>query len=310
MIHTGDALAVLQTLPDESVDCVITSPPYYGLRDYGVAGQIGLESTPTEYVSKLAASFSEVRRVLKPTGNFWLNLGDSYANDGKWGGYTGGKHVAALHCSPVGRNKKYTGIPPKSLIGIPWRVAFALMDDGWILRAEIIWHKKSPMPESVKDRVTRAHEQVFHFVKQGKYWYDTESIKEPSTYPDDDRKERAKDGQKRTDAEMRTKRVRPAQLENGSAVYEFRNSRSVWTFGPDPFFDAHFAVMPRALVKRCMLAGCPVGGTVLDPFCGSGTTGVVAVELSREFQGIELNPEYVKMAESRISRTQPGLVLA
>ena len=181
-ILKGDCREVLRSLPDESVHCVVTSPPYFGLRDYGVAGQIGIEPSPAEFVEQMVAVFRDVRRVLRADGTLWLNLGDSYANDGKWGGHTGGKHVKALHCSPIGRNKRYTGLKAKDLIGIPWMVAFALRYDGWYLRQDIIWSKPNPMPESVRDRCTKAHEYIFLFSKSARYTYDAAAIAEDAIY--------------------------------------------------------------------------------------------------------------------------------
>lgn len=321
VIHVGDCREGLKALPEASVHCCVTSPPYFGLRDYGVASQIGLESVPAEYVAAMVAVFREVWRVLRDDGTLWLNLGDSYANDGKWGGHTGGKHVKALHCSPVGRNKRYTGLKPKDLIGIPWMVAFALRDDGWYLRKDIIWHKPNVMPESVHDRPTTAHEYLFLLTKSQRYHYDSDAIKEPVTGNSHARGDgvnpKAKiAGQNSRIFHDRDPQHPPArksrQNESFSAavngLVNERNKRSVWTVPSAPYSEAHFATYPPDLIKPCILAGCPVGGTVLDPFGGSGTTGMVALELGRNAILIELNPEYAKLAEQRCNVT-PGLAL-
>lgn len=351
-LHTGDALTVLRTLPAESVHCCVTSPPYWGLRDYGVAGQLGLEATPQEYIARMVEVFGEVRRVLRKDGTLWLNIGDSYANDGKWGGETGGKHAKGLHGEPVGRAKRCTGMKPKDLCGIPWRLAFALQADGWWLRQDIIWHKPNPMPESVRDRCTKAHEYVFLLAKSERYYFDAEAVAEGVTdstlerlgqptlgqqagsdrvpgktngrmkavpprfggskYGDSDAPEhQTKSGNEYTlpkrakddAAAARNPNSRPHSLSEFEAShgrqYPRRNKRSVWTVCTQPFPEAHFATFPEALVEPCVLAGCPKGGTVLDPFAGAGTTGLVAAKLGRAFVGIELNPEYVVMAERR-----------
>ena len=295
-ILKGDCRQVLATLPDESVHCVVTSPPYFGLRDYGVAGQIGLEASPDAFVDELVAVFAEARRVLRPDGTLWLNLGDSYANNGKWGGHTGGKHVKALHCSPIGRNKRYTGFKPKDLIGIPWLVAFALRADGWYLRRDIIWHKLNPMPESVRDRPSTAHEYLFLLTKELTYYYDADAILEPVS----------------PNTHARLSQVGSARANGGSKTngnilpVTYRNKRSVWPTATEAFSEAHFATFPPALIEPCILAGCPAGGTVLDPFGGAGTTGMVADRLGRNAILIELNPEYADMAERRI-RNDAGM---
>jgi DNA modification methylase len=299
-ILTGDCREVLKTLPDESVHCVVTSPPYFGLRDYGVAGQIGLEASPQAFVDELVAVFREVRRVLRGDGTLWLNLGDSYANDGKWGGHTGGKHARALHVSPIGRNKRYSGLKAKDLIGIPWRVAFALQADGWYLRRDIIWSKPNPMPESVEDRCTTAHEYLFHLSKSEAYYYDAQAIAEPATYADSGRKSVERGG-------FNGKTNTLDGREAFRAIRDTRNKRSVWTVSSQPFAGAHFATFPPALITPCILAGCPAGGTVLDPFGGAGTTGVVADKLERNALLIELNPSYVTMATKRIAELTPPL---
>jgi len=277
LILAGDCRETLKTLPAESVQTCVTSPPYFGLRDYGHAAQIGLEETPDEYVAQLVAVFREVRRVLRDDGTLWLNLGDSYANDGKWGGYSGGKHTKALHGDTgVGRERRTTGLKPKDLIGIPWRVAFALQADGWWLRQDIIWHKPNPMPESIKDRCTKAHEYVFLLSKSASYFYDAKAVQEKAT-------------------------GKPPGNKTHKAADE-RNRRSVWTIGSKPYAGAHFATMPPELAALCIQAGSRVGDTVLDPFLGSGTTGEVAEALGRRWVGCELNPAYVKQAEARTAQ--------
>jgi DNA modification methylase len=332
-ILQGDCRDVLLTMADKSVNCVVTSPPYFGLRDYGVDGQIGLEQTPDAFVAEMVAVFREVRRVLRDDGTLWLNLGDSYANDGKWGGHTGGKHVSALHCSPIGRNKRYTGLKPKDLIGIPWRVAFALQEDGWYLRQDIIWSKPNPMPESVTDRCTKAHEYIFMLSKSARYFYDIEAVKEdasenPVTVARNARADKGivgasalhgtKQGQSgnggwdraangRTDKQRGHSRRHAGfndrwdAMEREEQCSGKRNKRSVWTVATKPFSEAHFATFPPDLIEPCIKAGCPAGGTVLDPFGGAGTTGMVADRLQRNAILIELNPAYIEIARNRIT---------
>lgn len=493
-IINGDCIDVLKTLPDQSVHCCVTSPPYWGLRDYGVAGQLGLESTPQKYVEKMVSVFREVRRVLRNKGTLWLNLGDSYANDTKWGGSTGGKHVTALHNTNVGRGKRNTGLKAKDLVGIPWRVAFALQqpyytgsvkderdrvwlaamldaegsicgteyqtsdrtktnlfisitntsvpiidkcerlfpqevkhvyeksgpssracyrwdvermdtkalfireiypylvakrkqailgytfldmqrgleskkkgylaeqheqrswlmaalsklnagedvdlpdwaieppslfEPGFYLRQDIIWAKPNPMPESVRDRCTKSHEYLFLLAKSERYYFDSEAIQEPAG--DDLRRPFAPgqvdargNGHDRGGGSMRksgNKERKPASARGvpvdtdgksagavaGSVPWEgnTRNKRSVWTVATQPFKEAHFATFPPALIEPCILAGCPVGGKVLDPFGGAGTTGLVSDRLQRDAVLIELNPEYATMAENRIHADGP-----
>jgi DNA modification methylase len=332
-ILQGDCRDVLATLPERSVHCCVTSPPYFGLRDYGHAGQIGLEPTPAEYVEQMVAVFLEVRRVLRDDGTLWLNLGDSYANDGKWGGSTGGKHVAALHGDTgAGRGKRTTGLKSKDLIGIPWRVAFALQADGWYLRQDIIWSKPNPMPESVRDRCTKAHEYVFLLSKSERYHYDADAIAEASTGQiagnvnptkgSDDPKMRTRTGLHGFAERQRSKRDSFARAvsespppgqraqhredrEESAYPLETRNKRSVWTIATQPFAEAHFATMAPELAETCIKAGCPEGGTVLDPFGGAGTTGLVADRLQRDALLIELNAEYIGIAGRRITGDAP-----
>jgi DNA modification methylase len=294
-LYQGDCLDSLRAMPDASVHCCVTSPPYFGLRDYKCEGQIGLEPTPDEFVEKLVAVFREVRRVLRDDATLWLNLGDSYANDGKWGGHTGGKHAKALHCSPIGRNKKYTGLKPKDLIGIPWMVAFALRSDGWFLRQDIIWHKPSPMPESVRDRCTKSHEHIFLLSKSPRYHFDHEAIKEPASYAGLPRGG-SKNRYEQNDAGMDCK------------VYDTRNKRSVWTVRPAAYKGAHFATFPIELIAPCILAGCPDGGTVLDPFGGSGTTAIAAMRQGKAAAVLcELNPDYCSLIRERVAAEPANL---
>lgn len=287
-ILIGDCLDVLKTLPDCSVHCCVTSPPYWGLRDYGVEGQFGMERTPEEYVAKMTAVFHEVWRVLRDDGTLWLNLGDSYFSDTKGSGGPSAKQDSNAGSRYGNRHFERTnGLKPKDLVGIPWRVAFALQADGWWLRQDIIWHKPNPMPESVKDRCTKAHEYIFLLSKSKSYWFDCDAIKEPAIYAGDNRGAR-RDSRRGT---------RCNSMSGKTGLY--RNKRSVWTVTTKPYKGAHFATFPPDLIEPCILAGCPEGGTVLDPFGGSGTTGEVAASEGRKAILIELNPEYVKLAHDR-----------
>jgi len=298
VILNGNSLELLKTLSDQCVQTCITSPPYWGLRDYGTDEQLGLEETPEQYVENMVLLFREVRRVLKDDGTLWLNLGDSYAGGaGRWGGkknITGfqSANKGSLTQIDVAKKWKHDIIKPKDLVGIPWRVAFALQADGWYLRQDIIWHKPNPMPESVTDRCTKAHEYIFLLSKSPKYYYDHESIKE-SAKPDVSIRDR--DNTKLNNTPGRTRM-------NGLTTnhYDSRNKRSVWTVNTKPYKEAHFAVFPDELIKPCILAGSAKGDIVLDPFFGSGTTGLVALRSRRRFIGIELNPDYVAIAESRL----------
>ena len=321
MICQGDCLDIMATLETGSVQCVVTSPPYYGLRDYGIDGQIGLEETPEEYVAKLVAVFREVRRVLRDDGTAWLNLGDSYNGSGK-AGRNPEYQTRHTEFGKPSKEKSRFGMPthikslkPKDLIGVPWRVAFALQADGWWLRQDIIWHKPNPMPESVTDRPTRSHEYLFLLAKSRRYYYDAEAIKEPcQSGPSDIKKmveSRDRIGGKHKNlidpfskASSSTKigRKRSVGYPTG------RNCRSVWIITTKPFSGAHFAVFPPEIPEICIKAGSKAGDTVLDPFAGAGTTGVVAEKLGRHFVGVELNPQYVEMAERRINNAQPLLL--
>ncbi len=281
---------------DESVQCCVTSPPYWGLRDYGQDEQLGLEKTPEEYVAKMVEVFREVRRVLRKDGTLWLNLGDSYARNG---GTQGGSNRELLHME--GKQSRMTAIPPESglkekdLCGIPWRVAFALQADGWYLRQDIIWAKPNPMPESVTDRCTKAHEYIFLLTKSARYFYDAEAIKEQATgEPSWNNREHSI-----PDGHFSGIRTNLHKIEASCN----RNKRSVWTVATAPYPEAHFATFPPDLIKPCILAGSKVGDTVLDPFGGSGTTGQAALELGRKTVLIELNPEYIPMIKKRCSVT-------
>ncbi len=277
-ILCGDTWTILQTLSPESVQCVVTSPPYWGLRDYGLGPEgIGLEPTPQAYVASLVSVFREVRRVLRNDGVAWLNLGDCYQS-GTRGGYSRarngvnknkGSSASDFTCAP--NRLPQDGLKDKDLVGIPWRVAFALQDDGWYLRSDTIWAKSNPMPESVTDRPTRSHEYLFLLTKRAQYYYDHEAVQEL------------------------------AVQGNGTP---FRNLRSVWTLPTQPYKGAHFAVFPEALVDPCIRAGSRQGDLVLDPFCGSGTVGVVSLRLGRSFLGIDLNPLYVGLAIDRLGQVE------
>lgn len=305
-VITGDCLESLRRLPDESVHCCVTSPPYFGLRDYGVDGQFGLESSPEEYVSKAVDIFREVRRVLRNDGTLWLNLGDSYAR-GFGGGSPGVKSASNLGSFKDRKPGKVPdGLKSKDLIGIPWTTAFALRDDGWYLRQDIIWHKPNAMPESVKDRCTKSHEYIFLMSKSERYYFS--NIREPFTYPT--RKYNPDTSAHKT-ADLKKQGNRSTSgLHDGRTQYGDpelgRNKRSVWSITTKPFRGAHFATFPPDLVENCLLGGCPEDGTVLDPFCGSGTTGVVAAKLGRSFIGLELNPEYAEMSRKRIAEVVPS----
>lgn len=333
MILQGQALAMLRTLPDNSVHCVVTSPPYWGLRDYGCDGQIGLEATPAEYIAKMVEIFEEVRRVLRRDGTCWVNMGDTYS--GSFG----------------------NSLKAKNLIGMPWRLALALQDAGWYLRSDIIWSKPNPMPSSVRDRPTTSHEYIFLLTKSAKYWYDADAIRtelkgsgRPVKMPDgwdtglgghgafhrNGREKGATNSQlyggpnsgfrvkhcpnnaqpskkptKNEESSQRTKVNLNANWDAAEAngTLKGANARTVWTIAIQGYKKAHFATFPTEIPRRCILAGCPPGGTVLDPFLGSGTTYAVALELARNAIGIELNPEYVTLARERIASVTPGMLL-
>lgn len=307
-ILTGDCLDGLRTLPAGSVQTCITSPPYYGLRDYGHEGQIGLEETPEAYVAKMVEVFREVRRVLRDDGTLWLNIGDSYAGSNKGimadGSVVGGPKQRTSQGTMLGaipKTAKIEGCKPKDLIGIPWMLAFALRADGWYLRQDIIWHKPNPMPESVGDRCTKAHEYLFMLTKSQRYYFDADAIKEPAVS--------AAPAGNGFAGRQGGARDLPMAGGKGSAEpwqpVETRNRRSVWSITTKPFKGAHFAVMPEELVEPCVLAGSKAGDLVLDPFTGSGTVAVVSLRHDRAFVGCELNPVYVDIAERRIHDSAP-----
>jgi len=310
-IYQGDSLATLKTLPDNSINCCITSPPYYGLRDYGVDGQIGLEETPEQFINKLVEIFREVVRILKDDGTLWVNIGDSYSShkDCKSVGQTLAKGTSreTAHEMELGKSRvrdskmlKSQGYKNKDLIGIPWMLAFALRADGWYLRQDIIWHKPNPMPESVQDRCTKAHEYVFLLSKSQKYYYDIDAIKEPATSTDES--ERDRDISKLNNTPGRT---RMAGLKTNH--YEMKNKRSVWSVPTKPYREAHFATFPEALIEPMILAGCPKDGIVIDPFMGAGTTAVVAKKNHRNYIGCELNEKYIEIANKRIDSVKVNL---
>jgi DNA modification methylase len=342
IIFNEDCREGLRRLPDNSIDCCVTSPPYYGLRDYGTArweggnpscghfimgdghaaglkqntnrgslrtakdichacgavridSQIGLEETPEAYIAQLAEIFREVKRILKPQGTLWLNIGDSYAGSGRGKGDINKKGIQqkASYVGDFIKPYRLQGYKNKDLIGIPWMLAFALRADGWYLRQDIIWHKPNPMPESVRDRCTKSHEYIFLLAKSAKYHFDGKAIQTENRGSEHDR--RARIGRK----------TYPTALINGirnSGYYPMANKRSVWTVCNHPEKEAHFACFPQMLIADCIKAGCPEGGTVLDPFIGSGTTAIVARKLSRNYIGFELNPDYMKIAETKLNR--------
>ncbi|MBP6749593.1 MAG: site-specific DNA-methyltransferase [Xanthomonadaceae bacterium] len=307
-IINADCRDALRQMPAGSVHCCVTSPPYFGLRDYGHAGQIGLEPTPDEFVAAMVEVFREVRRVLRDDGTLWLNLGDSYAANRSYQVQQtkgGPKHGPAQAVSGRGQRADDYGLKPKDLIGIPWRVAFALQADGWFLRQDIIWSKPNPMPESVQDRCTKAHEYLFLLSKSSRYHFDAEAIQEAALRPEGAGNKTHKGATAYADGDEKM-RTKVGLTEIGAR--ETRNKRSVWTVPTQPFADAHFATFPPALIEPCILAGCPAGGTVLDPFGGAGTTGLVADRHGRDAILIELNPEYAAMAGARISNDSPLFV--
>jgi DNA modification methylase len=337
-ILSGDCRAILPTLPPDSFDCVITSPPYWGLRDYQVDGQIGLEQTMQAYLDTMVDVCRDLRRVLKPEGTFWLNIGDSYATAGGGGlqGKNGNRANRAF--TAVGSSQKGVpeGLKPKDLCLIPNRLAILLQEDGWYVRSEIIWAKPNPMPESVKDRPTCAHEKVWLLTKGERYYYDADAIREPPSaalikqvedgYNGLDTKDYASGGaqsasgtKQRIIAKAREKidkqrghgrrhqgfNERWDKLSKDEKISLGANARNVWQISPEPYRGAHFATMPPALAERCIKAGCPVGGAVLDPFGGAGTTGLVADRLGRHSTLIELNPAYRDLAAARVDNDAP-----
>lgn len=352
-IHNLNCIEGLKLLPDNCVDCCVTSPPYFGLRDYGTEEQIGMEQTPDEFVDKLLQVFTEVKRILKPNGTLWLNLGDSY-----WGGKgmsgardaeyqeqrnLNGESINAKHQQTGGKGKvrptdrKHPIIKAKDLVGMPWMVAFALRASGWYLRQDIIWAKPNPMPESMTDRCTKAHEYIFLMSKSKEYYYDSKAIEEPCVWDTggltEKRVDRADENHKAMPTTLKNgirpkkkgpqtfggKKARDGQenggdIRNGHRTDESsqwgkvwdsekptRNKRSVWNVATKPFREAHFATFPEDLIVDCIKAGCPIGGVVLDPFMGAGTTAVVSRKLNRNFIGFELNKDYISIATKRLN---------
>lgn len=333
-IINGDSLAVLKTIPCNTFDMCVTSPPYWGLRDYGIIGQLGAEKTPESYVSKMVHIFREVRRTIRSGGTLWLNLGDTYAGGGRGGtANAGDKQMTNRGSTALSPSGYVKGIKQKDLVGIPWRVAFALQADGWYLRQDIIWHKPNPMPESVTDRCTKAHEYIFLLTKSAKYYFDADAIKEPAVWGCEKRIDRQTENNKSMPDKLRNG-IRPSwkgskfhtgktgehQLGRASkkrgefngktesmpgrnafrAITEMRNKRSVWTVTTKPYAGAHFATFPKDLIEPCIKSGCPADGLVLDPFMGAGTTAIVAKNLGRNYTGIELNPAYIELAKKRM----------
>ena len=303
-IYHGDCLEVLKTFPDECINMCVTSPPYYGLRDYQVDGQIGLEKTPETYVQKLVEVFRKVKRVLRDDGTLWLNLGDSYAGGGR--GCDTPKQQTNKGTMNMPKSIVLQGLKPKDLIGIPWLVAFALRADGWYLRQDIIWHKTNPMPESVTDRCTKSHEYIFLLSKSQKYYYNSEAIQENSIDIESytGRRKRNRPSMEKYDKEHCG--YPDPDLLLGKK-YEMRNKRSVWTVNIKSYKEAHFATYPEQLIKPCILAGSPENGVVLDPFMGAGTTAVVCKKLHINWIGIELSEKYIQIAEKRINKTRKTL---
>lgn len=330
LIINANALNI--PLADKSVQCVVTSPPYYGLRDYGVDGQIGLEVTPDEYIANLVAVFREVKRVLKDDGTLWVNIGDSYASNGEKSnnngegkstmGWTNQKHETLNKVAGMKLPAINHGCKPKDLIGIPWMLAFALRADGWYLRQDIIWAKPNPMPESVKDRCTKSHEYIFLLSKSQKYYYDSDAIMELATGYDGRKDTKYKGGPKDmaggAHERWQYKNLQPDgqqpntmhlnRLDGEEYMSPVRNKRSVWFIATQPTREAHFATFPEALVEPCILAGSKAGDVVFDPFMGSGTVAMVALKNNRHAIGTELNPTYIHdIAMKRIDEIQPVL---
>lgn len=310
-ILPGDALEQLRNLPDACVDMCLTSPPYYGLRDYGIAEQIGQEHTPEEYVDRLALVFGEVHRVLKPEGTLWLNVADSYAGSGQGAGtkapsakqYSNRGTQYMLETGHHSRLQHLRGYKPKDMLGIPWMLAFALRSAGWYLRQDVIWYKPNVMPESVKDRCTKSYEHIFLLSKSQKYYFDGKAIREPCSEASITDFKRRKTLENKGGGAASYEGVRPDLCRSRAAYYPadfLRNCRDVWQINTHPYKEAHFATFPEELARRCILAGSPAGGVVLDPFMGAGTTALTATRLDRQFIGIELNPDYLPLITKRL----------
>lgn len=318
-IINGNALDALQTLPSESARCCVTSPPYWSLRDYGIPGQIGWEDTPDAFASALGDVFDEVRRVLTKDGTLWLNLGDSSISaksdymppqtiaNGKLRDYI----TKESGCGYPPNRRRFTDYKPKDLAGTPWLTAFELRSRGWYLRQDIIWSKPNPMPESVEDRPTRSHEYIFLLTKSQRYYYNHEAIKEPSVDPESYTGRRQRNAGQMAMVDLGGYKFGGSIDENGKLrsgqIYETRNKRSVWEVNTRSLKDAHFATFPEKLIEPCILAGSAQGDTVLDPFSGAGTTGLVSLRHRRNFIGIELNPSYIAIAERRLREVQVNL---
>ena len=307
LIEFGDCRETMRRWAEQGVKAqmCVTSPPYFGLRSYlpddspDKPMEIGLEETPDQYIARMVEVFRAVRDVLADDGTLWLNIGDSYANDGKWGGSSGGKHAKALHGNTsIGRTKVTTGLKPKDLIGIPWLLAFALRADGWHLRSDIVWAKGNPMPESVTDRPTRSHEYIFLLTKRKRYFYDHEAVKEPAVSDHPSGNGFKRDARQSFQNADGTARGNEMQWKD---VGGKRNRRSVWHVNAKPYKGAHFATFPPALIEPCILAGSRPGDIVLDPFMGSGTTAAVALQHGRQYLGCELNAEYGALQQQRIA---------
>ena len=357
----GDVREKLKELDDSSIQCCVTSPPYWGLRDYGTANweggdsdcnhfrdnqvtsscttghstsqksggvadsiykkvckkcgairiddQLGLEETPEEYVENLVNILREVKRVLRDDGTLWLNLGDSYVGTGAKGKYKDPKSNSRNAQSTTAVNNKVQGLKPKDMVGIPWRVAFALQADGWYLRSDIIWHKNNPMPSPVKDRPTSSHEYIFLLSKSPKYYYDRDAILEPLLDPNRKDSKSGFGGYKHTSQPEKTMNATYSGRKFDATKLKGKNKRDVWTVATTGYKGSHVAVYPPKLIEPCILAGCPDGGTVLDPFSGSGTTGVVALNNQKNYIGIELSPEYAKLSEDRIAKEVPNTLM-
>ena len=307
IIINRDCLLALRDLPDESVNCCVTSPPYYALRDYGMDAQIGREDSPEEYIRRLVLVFREVRRVLTADGTLWLNIADTYCGTGNKGGYLDPKNPKGRNGQSVPLARRASECKQKDMIGIPWLLAFALRADGWYLRSDIIWCKANPMPESCKDRPSRCYEHVFLLTKSKKYYYDALAIAEPIAEGTAARYKGGRSVSSKYAEEIpgqgkvqKLNAARAAGTITDADISPVRNARDVWHINTVPYKGGHFAAYPPKLAERCILAGCPRGGVVLDPFFGSGTTGLAAVKNDRRYIGIELNAEYCELAKERI----------
>ena len=307
IIINRDCLLALRDLPDESVNCCVTSPPYYALRDYGMDAQIGREDNPEEYIRRLVLVFREVRRVLTHDGTLWLNIADTYCGTGNKGGYLDPKNPKGRNGQSVSLARRASECKQKDMIGIPWLLAFALRADGWYLRSDIIWCKANPMPESCKDRPSRCYEHVFLLTKSKKYYYDALAIAEPIAEGTAARYKGGRSASSKYAEEIpgqgkvqKLNAARAAGTITDADISPVRNARDVWHINTVPYKGGHFAAYPPKLAERCILAGCPRGGIVLDPFFGSGTTGLAAVKNDRRYIGIELNAKYCELAKERI----------